>query len=285
MVLIYIRKDRKLFLDDAITCWLNFSGWCHSLLDKDDVSYIRSKGIKGLNLYFFLIFFYPLFFIRKFGFSGVPFPFNLLKKKNKNRVNVQKKTNTKVIKIKRSKNYIKKLKKERKLLVSDPNNNYVPDDVKILDEKLVLVSAKVAKDVASLKKSVASKGLKKKKRMSNNSHVLRMKKRDEKMLFVSGKDMKSSGIRLLFHGLHRAFLSGDDSLLSEFSFCEDFIARSKGRLINIKEQDIKDWLTQHSSNKDFIAFVFQYLGKRGFVSKKFDLGAMLDILYPNLLPY
>jgi len=57
----YLKKDRKDFLDSSIQAWFNFVGWCNSLLNNEDVSYIKSKGIKGVNLIIFMLIFLSYF--------------------------------------------------------------------------------------------------------------------------------------------------------------------------------------------------------------------------------
>lgn len=97
----YIKKERLNFLNQALQTWFNWTGWAHSLLDPLEVKYIKQKGVHGVNLLIFILFCIPFCYIKKFGFSGVPFPFNLLKRRNKQKVNINQKINKKNKKIKK----------------------------------------------------------------------------------------------------------------------------------------------------------------------------------------
>jgi hypothetical protein len=101
----------KMKLDYAIDLWYGFYNWTRKLLDEKDINYLHYKGIKGLHLFIFVLFFYPFVYIRLNGFNCVPFPFNLLRKKNKQKFNATKKASNLKQKVTQIKKKIKNLGK------------------------------------------------------------------------------------------------------------------------------------------------------------------------------
>jgi hypothetical protein len=273
-------------LDKIIALWFNFIGWTKSLVDPVDVKYIKSKGIRGLDLYFFLILFYPFWFIKSFGFNGVPFPLNLLKKKRKEMVVVHKKPNNLKTQIKSSKSKLKSLKKKKKESLSSGSS--VPS---VIDLEIKLVSEKRAK---LIKKSQNSKKKnddlkKRKKSLSNNSYLARIKKRDNHILMRTKKISNiEHAMNIFFYVVNRRRLNIDTSNIErivDLKIYDDFIFLNHGSRENITQDDIFGWLEKHKTTKEFNLFLKDYLIKFGFVFRNKSIGEVLNELYPDIVPY
>jgi predicted XRE-type DNA-binding protein len=246
MTTFYIKKDRKVELDDALVVWFNFLGWCNSLFDIDDVKYLHSRGVFGFELLLFKLFIYPMVYIRKYGFSGVPFPFVFLKKKNKHKKDLVTK---------------KSIKKKIKKVSKDAN---LADKVKV--EKIEVLKVRLSTFVS-----------KKKKVNKKKNEKSRLKRADKRYQDLSSGLKKTkdgtSSYRLLLFLLNEAKFSNDfTKFSSKFSFSSDFIAtRSFGSLENIRVKDFMIYCIKHhvklENIKDYFSSL-RLLGCSSFVEKE-----------------
>jgi len=272
----YIEKSKKEKLDNAIKLWFNFYGWCNSLIDSNDAKYIHSKGIRGINFLIFLLFFYPILYISKNGFHGVPFPFNFLKKKNKQKISLHKKAVDIKTRINVVKNKIKKIK------VLKRTNTAKPEDLKELEH----LSEKKEKLIKN-SNSIREKSVKKKKRkMSNDSYIKRQNRRKLKFLTNPGKSSRETTMKFFLFSLNVTLKTNNSTHFRKyFSVYKDFISVNIYNLENISQKTFFDLCVKYKISEEITLKYIKILEEEGFVFVKKTLGEMLAEMYPNIKPY
>jgi len=107
--------NRKDLLHKALNMLFEYENFCTKLFDDEEILFLRSKGLKGFRLFFFMFIFFPLVWVvnsAKEALSGIPFPLNLVNKARVKKVKIvqpiEKKISKLEVKAKQSTNFLKK---------------------------------------------------------------------------------------------------------------------------------------------------------------------------------
>jgi hypothetical protein len=232
----YIRKDRRIELDQELVSWFNFLGWCNSLLDPVDLSYLKSKGVTGFYLIIFTLFFHPLYKIRSYGFNGVPFPFIFLKKKNKHRKDI----------VRTNKVSKKKHKKEKKQVVTQNSSSKVAEKVSKVVKGSVVYPVKMVKN-----------------RHNNPSSIARSKNRVANFVTILNKNCLKNKVSkddkhfcYLLYAMVRGIKFGDSSFINGFTFTVNFLATNHlGNLWNGSYANFAAYLAKRRVKKEIVDLI------------------------------
>jgi hypothetical protein len=272
---IFIDKTRLSQLNKSCDMFLSMKKWCYNHFTSDELCYVRDKhGIVGVDIIFFVLIFYPIFYVWSFGFDSVPFPFNFLKKKNKKRDSVS-------VKAAKKKKKISKLEKDihsiavdlkqhdlSKSLYNVPiesnNNNingvFVSDYdeygriVPTLKKEITILKSKKKIEAKKLKKLNAKSAHKTEMKNKSKSHVNRREKR-LRLAFANG------GMTFLFQLLNKSNWDlilpkiGPNGLLRFFHKYNDRL------VVSLPASDVLDFVVLHLEIEDYLCVKYKLFNK------------------------